>query len=274
MRTFDTFEQQLIQKLKDLYVRGTLPNMIFLIDDCFQNMGLDFNKPKNIVHILYDSDFYPVNETSSENIITESTKISRVLMKTIFLLEYLESQGYIFMFTEGMQTKKIEQYSKISNEIPPIKQQINDPKICKLILEFYPKSILISQSIVDLVNDNFKSKEEIRHVENLRVANENLEEAKIAVVKAENSVNIASQSLLESKKGVKLSRCSIWVALGIGILSLCISSYSIYQTSKTRTQKVEIDSIQFLKIEKMINTVTDEEKVISKKTDSIVQKKH
>lgn len=270
MRTFDQFEESLIRNLKIYYDGGILQNFFSLIDNYLVDKSIIFNKPENKVFIGFDIEkFFPESYDQDNNLIDEANKISLVLVKTIFLLNYLESNGYILMFSEGKPEDKIPPFSRITSLKKPITQEIYDPKICELILEYYSKSIVISQAIIELVDDNFISKEEIRHNENIRVANENLQEAKIAVQQSERAISIATTDLGESKKSVTLSRNSIWVAIGLGILSLGLSTYSIWESNQTKTQKVEIDSTQYKSAEKMMNSVIDNQKATKNKLDTI-----
>lgn len=281
MRTFNPVEQEVIKKLKYYYDNGIYQNLLSLLDNDLENKEIVRDLTTNSVSINFDTTvYYPENDDEAYNFINEVTVISRVLIQTIFLLQYLESTGYIFMYDEG---SSINSHSRISDGHTKIKYDIGDKTVCKLINEYFSKTIVISQDIVDLVNDNFISKEEIRHIENLRVANENLAEAKAAVLQSQisnnqaqqglklaaDSIKIATDDLAESKKSVGLSRIGIWTAIITGGLSLIISTFSIVVSYQTSNQPTKIDSNQFQKAEKMMNSVIDNQKATKNKLDTM-----
>jgi hypothetical protein len=179
MRTFDDFEKNILRKLKEYYEGGILQNHISLLDDEFDYKEIVIDKTNNIVTIGFDYDRYmPNGNNGAYNLIDEVNHISRVLIKTIFLLKYLEDNGYVFMFNESKQSDSPNIHSRITSSKKTIRHEIADKNVCNIIINYFTKTILISQAIIDLVNDNFISKEEIRHNENIKLSIDNLNEAK------------------------------------------------------------------------------------------------
>jgi len=67
-----------------------------------------------------------------------------------------------------------------------------------------------------LIENDFQTEDEIRHAQTLKIAQDNLMEAKESVGQAQLSVKQAEES-------VKYAKRAIWVALGIGIISIIVN---------------------------------------------------
>jgi|GEM_PF-1379878 len=263
MRTFDDFEKGLLRQLKIYYENGILQNWISLLDGFLENKEIKLNRNQNTVTIGFDYNIYGLNNQQARNLIDDVNEITIVIVKTIFLLQYLEKNGYVFLFNES--GNNLNGHSRISSNNPPISHQIPDADVCKLIIEYFSKTIVISQAIVDLVNDNFISKEEQRHNETIRVSSENL-------VEARRGLGISEDNLAEAKKGIKISRFAVGVAIVIGAASIVMSTTSIWQTNQTSEKPIVLDSMQYERLIIRFNSLLDNQALLNQTVDSIKNK--
>jgi hypothetical protein len=301
MRAFDDFEKGILRKLKLYYESGILQNYISLLDDQFENKEIVINKTHNIVTIGFDYDKYmPSSSNGAHTISDEVNNISIILIRTIFLLKYLEENGYVFLFHESKQSTSPNKHSRITSSKIPISHEIADKNVCEIIINYFTKTILISQAILELVNDNFISKEEIRHNENIKISNDNLYEAKISVKLAEKSIEsakeglylsqrsikiseenlsevqrsikISEDNLVEAKKDVNTSRFGVAIAIIVGISSLILSTIGIVHSNKISNKPLTIDSLQYSDIKRRIDLLINQQMKINSQIDSLTFK--
>lgn len=99
-----------------------------------------------------------------------------------------------------------------------------------------------------LIENDFQTEDEIRHAQNLKIAQENLNKAKESVDQAQLSVKQAEES-------VKYAKRAIWVALGIGIISIIVNL--LLAQDKTMVMDKEQVKLILLHNQNEINRIHD-----------------
>lgn len=240
MRTFDEFEKNLIRKIIGFRNDDVMVSYSNLMTDILFNKGLCLDRERKTAVVLFPE---TKTETLGQQIdfIFEANRVREDLIKTTFLLNYLEKNGYILLYENMTGIKNPFYYCGFKY---PVKVPINDKNIASLICEYFFKSLFISQELVDLVSDNFVSKEEIRH--------------NVSITKAQDSIDLANKSLF-------LSRIGIWLSFGIGIISIIMSLISLHYTRESLARDTKIDSNQL----KLIQTQTDSISELKNRNDSV-----
>ncbi|MNY41280.1 hypothetical protein D3C86_1760800 [compost metagenome] len=72
----------------------------------------------------------------------------------------------LFLYQEGPD-EKTSRFGRLIHKNNFISAGINDKDAIKLILEFSKKTIVINESIREYVRNDFKTKDDIRHFENI-----------------------------------------------------------------------------------------------------------
>lgn len=227
MRDFDDFEKTVIRKIKHLKENGIIVNFSSLLDDYLENRGVKMDRANKLAWVQYDTTMCCTYDQQTKgwspdqrfNAIDITITID-VIIRLIFLLNYLEKEGYVFTYNFARVNDNIISHNRIASNVEPVALEISDANIAELLINYFHKNIFASQTIVDLVNDNFKSKEEIRHEENIRIAND---------------------SIIESKRSVKLAKNAIWVAIATALVGIIISVYQIISPPDPNQQMLNDD---------------------------------
>lgn len=163
MRALNSFEKDIIRRIVEQNHRDivTLLNPYMLDKD----IALDYTTRTAIVH--FDQDIYlPNNHYGSNRLIDEVLKISDIIISIVGILDYLR-QNYYLKLIQGAETPSPPQFGRLIQGHKSITYQIYDKEITELLLINAFKTIKVEQSLFDFVNDNFRTKDEIRHTENI-----------------------------------------------------------------------------------------------------------
>lgn len=190
MRTFSDFEKTLLRKIKFNKERGLHIGFTALMDDYLQDKGLRIDPPNNQSYILfnarrfctYDPQLNAWMPTDGNQLADMSNEINEVIIGTIFLLDYLKKNGYIFLYQRA--NSDYNDYSRIPQGDPVSPMVISDQNITRILSDNFHKSIYASQIIIDLVNNEFKTSEDIQHEQNIGVATEGLRVANNSIIVA------------------------------------------------------------------------------------------
>lgn len=260
MREFDDFEKEIIRKLKNFKERGVNLNFLSILDDFFTDRGIEINNKTNEAWICFNTTKFCNYEKSinawipKTDLIYETVPTTEVIIKVIFLLNYLDKNGIIFLFDFAKSDKDVHSYPEFKTKQTPTKLEISDKKVTKLLIGYFYKEIVISQSIITLVNNKFLTVEELQHAENISYANRSLEAAENSLIEARRSITTANRAIIYS--------------IILGLIGLCISTYSIILTQRQLEQPIEIKIEQFNKQKNSIDK-TNELKKNSCQLDSI-----
>ncbi|MGE8535765.1 MAG: hypothetical protein ACN6OJ_14350 [Chryseobacterium sp.] len=141
-------------------VYGELTNVDIYLD--YENQKVEYRFDQN----LYDQNQYSFSDFTRD--------FSWKIIKYFKLLKYLENNGMLFLYQETPYEDN-SRYGRLINDHPFIGADINDKDAVKLILDCSKKTIVINESIREYVNNDFKTKEDLKHFENLELSKKNLE---------------------------------------------------------------------------------------------------
>jgi hypothetical protein len=247
MREFDDFEKKTIRKLKSFKEKGVNLNFLSLLDDFLNDKGVEITRSTKEGWIYFDVNKFAYYDSSINTWIPkveltqEVASTTEIIIKTIFLLDYLEKNGLVFLYDLVQKDKDVESFPEIKISPHPLRLVISEKKVVELLIIFFHKEVVISQSIITLVNNDFLTKEEIQHSETIEYAN---------------------RSLLTGEKSIKVANRAINISIALGLISVLLSLYSIV------LNKQEIDQL-----EKSIENIDSKSKdKISVPLDSIAEK--
>ncbi len=225
MRKFSPLEKEILEKLinsKALNEQGLLLCSKFLKDNYVGEqfeLSLMVNSKEREVFITIPFKKYNYEKFLREKIIFVITFFN--------LIDELKSERKIYLVGDriddvilGLQFDK-----KIS-----LAEDINN-----IICDSFFKLIAITEELRELVMNNFKSLEEIHHLQNIEIANQSLKEA-------QKSVALAEESLKESKKSVKKANYTIFTSVILALIGL-FSSF--YIANKQTENEIKIDRNQY-----------------------------
>jgi len=212
MREFDDFEKDAICKLKSCKERGGNVTYLLLLDGLFKDRWIEIRKSTKEVRIYFDAKRIAYYDNSmnawipKRELMPEADRTTDVMIKMIFLLEYLEKNGLVFMYDFTHTDNDIESFPTLEVSSQPIQQQITEKKVADLLISFFHKEVVVSQSIITLVANNFLTPEEIQHKE---------------------TIDYANKSLLTGERSIIVANRAIVVSVALGIISVLLSLYSI-----------------------------------------------
>ena len=152
MRKFSEREQKVIRDL----VQGASMSFTYLAinayGDIFQREGVEFVKPKNEL-IFYSSQG---NIPSSDKVFAVTGEIHEVS----YLIDYLEKEGLIRHFSVGTGTPEDKYPINLNvTGLVPLSVKI-DPDVARILYNNLNFPIYVTQTLVSLVQDNFRTLEE------------------------------------------------------------------------------------------------------------------
>ena len=147
------------------------------------------------------------------------------LVEFVVLIQILKDNGLIYLFEDDRElltfpnldnnNNKLFYEKCAQNGLVPIKNKL-DGNVAKLLLKCINSSVYVSQSLIDLVKNDFLSVEE-KNLEEAKVqtkfAIDNLEEAK-------KQTKFSIQSLEEAKKQTKEADNTFWASLATLIVAM------------------------------------------------------
>lgn len=175
------FTHQLIRISKESY-DVFLSN---IVDGELNNIDVYLDYQNNTIEYRYDKSMYDLNP---KEFIYFTRNFTWKMVRYYNLLKDLEKQNMLFMYQES-PIQRDSRFGRLVNGNQYFSSNINDPDIVKLILEYTRKTIVINQSLIDYVDNDFKTQDDIKHIQsislseaNLKIANKSLQKANITIV--------------------------------------------------------------------------------------------
>ena len=164
MRVLNEFEKSIVRRIFDYHNNGVVSTYASIIDHRLENIDivLDFTNRK--VELTADIRFY--NQGTLINVVQQLTY---ELVTTVNLLKDLENNGYVTTFLQSENTNQ-QRYGQLVQSNQNISYQFVDLDLVNLLLDYSFKSILVGQPLVDYVNNDFRTNEEVSQSRNLRIA--------------------------------------------------------------------------------------------------------
>lgn len=188
MRDFSEFEKDVLRKLQRYKSNGVNLNFLSILDPYFKNRAIEIDRVNRTANILFNTKSFAEYDSSTNawmpknDLVKEVAPTVDIIISLIFLLSYLENQGLIFMYDLAKDSNKISSFPELDKKPTPIPLEISDKNVVELLIKFFNKEIHISQSVVELVNNNFKLKSDIQHEQTITIANRSIKITWIAIV--------------------------------------------------------------------------------------------
>jgi len=208
---------QLASKTNDVLIGNVVYNELTNVD-----IYLDYENQ----HIEYRFDAKLYN-AGQGNFFTFARNFSWKIINYFNLLQYLEKNGMLFLYQES-QDEKNSRYGGLIAGNQFIPSKIHDRDAVQLILEFSKKTIIINQAFRDYVENDFKTNEDVKHYQNMELAEENIELARENLEVAVKSNDAAQKSIEIAQKSLRTAKITIFITVIIfvlgSLLSFCIAS--------------------------------------------------
>ncbi len=212
MREFDDFEKEIIR-----YLQGNKENNIptsfrSMFTDLFPDQGIAIGKETQEGWICFNVQKFAYYDSSINvwipkvDLSSEAARTTERIIKLIFLLDYLQGKGLVFLYDFAHPEEKASMHIPQS-----LRMSITEHKVVEVLMGFYFKEIVISQGIVVLVRNGFLTRKELQHRETITYAN---------------------RSLLTGERSITTANRATGVSIILGLISVLLSLYSIHQSQK------------------------------------------
>ena len=233
MITLSDLEKDFLKRIVDLSERTHDMFLGNLLDKDLRNIDVHLDRQRNVAEFRFDQQYFPADT----DFIYKVREMSWTFMKLVKLLKYLESENYLYLYQES-EPENTSRFGQLIQSSPYITYQIYDPDIKKLLIDYSHRTIVVGQTVIDYVKNNYQTLEQIRHLENKQIAARNL-------IIANDSLDKAEIGLTQSKKSIKTATRAIIVSIVLGLISIWTSFYLSEKQSKnpiTMEQK-QFDSL-------------------------------
>ena len=230
MRKFSKLETDYIKALVagSNDVKNNFP--INILDPIFIRHKFDFdaNDPRN-PHLIF------WRKNTGDIDIDVIVDITMSFFELSMLIDYLKKNGLIYTIGFGGNKREWKPNGKASGFIE-VDYKLDD-KVSAALIDCINNSVFVGQTLKDMVQNDFKSIEELTLDEAKKqtdAANSSLDEAKkqtdaanSSLAEAQQQTQFAQESLTETKKQTKRSSLAVIVAI-IGVLvSIALSKCSV-----------------------------------------------
>ncbi|MBD3798271.1 MAG: hypothetical protein IE887_11245 [Campylobacterales bacterium] len=164
MRTLNEFEKSIVGRISVYHNNGIVSNFASIIDHRLENIDIALDFTNRTVELKADIQFY-----NQGTLIDVVQQLTFELVTTVNLLKDLESNGYVTTFLQAQNAGQ-QRYGQLIQGNQSISYQFVDPDLVNLLLDYSFKSILVGQPLVDYVNNDFRTNEEVSQSRNLRIA--------------------------------------------------------------------------------------------------------
>lgn len=192
MRNLSQQEKDFITKLLSIANTSNNVFMANIVYGDLKNVDIYLDYEHQKVEYRFDKNLYDQNQHSFSDFTRD---FSWKIIKYFKLLKYLETNGMLFLYQETPHEDN-SRYGRLINNNPFIGADINDKDAVKLILDCSKKTIVINESIREYVNNDFKTKEYLKHFENLELSKKNLEIAQRSNELAQKSLKKVNVTII------------------------------------------------------------------------------
>ena len=216
MRKFSKLETDYIKALVagSNDVKNNFP--INILDPIFIRHKFDFdaNDPRN-PHLIF------WRKNTGDIDIDVIVDITMSFFELSMLIDYLKKNGLIYTIGFGGNKREWKPNGKASGFIE-VDYKLDD-KVSAALIDCINNSVFVGQTLKDMVQNDFKSIEELT----LDEAKKQTDAANSSLAEAQQQTQFAQESLTETKKQTKRSSLAVIVAI-IGVLvSIALSKCSV-----------------------------------------------
>lgn len=152
LKTFDNVEKDLVRRLVKEKESGQPILLGNVLDAIFPNQYIKIDKKQAKVEIMYE------NNSQTSQVVGDQG----LLAKIILLMSYLEKNGYICLFDCTNISSSICTIGQGVSDKCTISYSFPDKNVADWLLNNCDKQIIVGYDLVDLVKDDFISKDELR----------------------------------------------------------------------------------------------------------------
>ncbi|BBB66171.1 hypothetical protein UNDYM_1918 [Undibacterium sp. YM2] len=163
MRSFSALEKKLITRMIELDENvGALNVLANIFNSTDESLRFPEHlyvalKAENDVSIYIKQDV--LNESGLNWLNEVEGKISRTLLRCVALLEYLEGERLAYFIGDI----EIPHLGQLFDGAPYIESELLDPELQSKVYKYSRKRIFVSETLRMLVNNGYKTDEELRH---------------------------------------------------------------------------------------------------------------
>jgi len=248
MREFDIFEKSVITQLRNFQERGVKLNFLSIVDFFFKDRAIEIDRTSEKAWIQFDTRTYATYDKKNNAWFPTKKAIDAVnpaidtIVRLIFLLNYLQKNGLIFMYGLGNDPNSVTAFPILNSPPEPVRLEISDSNVVELLIKFFNQEIFTSHSLIELVKNDFRLKSDIQH---------------------EQSITIANQGLSTSRRSINITWIAIVVSTLIGLASLGITIIFNNKTLKLSSQPTKIESPELKNILEADHSILNEIKRLS-----------
>lgn len=274
MRQFSELEKEIVKRLSEWEVilkKQPTNHFMVTFDALINDLSKKYNGKMIIsvgLGIFPTIELQTANSSSLKNYETNN-QMTRDIINTVNFIDYLSKNELIYFVSPNrlLQTwiSPVE-LGKIIGTDTIHTNTIEDISFIDKVKMFYNKDIYPTQTLVDYYNNNYKSDEEIRHNENLKIACDSLEESKRSII-------LSGKALEDSQKNLKIARIALISAIALGIIGSIGSAGEVYYAwVGAKKSDTKIDSSQFTTINSQLQRLEKVETKLDKVVEQLNSK--
>jgi hypothetical protein len=165
---------------------------------------------------------------------------SWTLMKFVNLLKYFQDQDYLYLWQQTPNNQP-SRYGQLTVGNAYIEHAVSDSHVAGLLVDYSFRTIIVGQTLIDYVDHDYQTTDQVQHAENLA---------------------IAQGSLSEAQTSVKRATQAIMIAIALAFISIIATFYLANQQSNSATKidtvQMESLSTQFDGIQEAVNEVSNQ----------------
>lgn len=178
MRKLSNDEKNFLSELIRISVNSHNVFLANIIDRELNNIDIFVDYANNLVEYRIDQNMYNNDPTTFMQFTRE---FSWKIMRYVQLLKDLEKAGMLFLYQESPNTNS-SRFGRLVRNNQYIQSSINDSDAIQSIIKYAKKTIIINESLIEYVRNNFQTNDEVRYSEEKLVSAKNLKTAKNSLI--------------------------------------------------------------------------------------------
>lgn len=208
MKKLDKDEKFIINKIVTCWKNGQAVCLADIVDNFLIDIDVNLDYQNKTIELLFDQQAF----INLQNFTTIATDKAWLLMRFVTLLKYLQRQDYIYLYQQANIPNSPTRFGQLIQGNTSVSYQITDKVIVDFLLDYSYCTIVVGQILIDYLENNYMTDEQIKLDEDIKIAKENL--------------NVAKDSLIQAKKSVNRSTVAICISIVLGVLSFVVSIYT------------------------------------------------
>ncbi|MFA7359581.1 MAG: hypothetical protein WC139_00955 [Candidatus Kapaibacterium sp.] len=215
MRQINNFEREILRRIIGYNNAGTITNLASVIDPQLSNKDIYLDYDSGTAEIRADIQFY-----NQGSLVNEIRRLTFEIVMIVNLLRDLQDNGYLTLFLEAPLPNNIR-YGQLIGGNEYVIATIVDPLVTTLLLDYSFRYILVGQSLIDFVNNEFRSVEKVQ----------------------------ADNAEIQSAKDSAINKRNLGIAVVAIIIATILSVWEIYNgTQEVKYGKMQVEQEQNVKL--------------------------